>query len=233
MKRLPREVQHSAATSFFSFRDVDWKRTNAYSFGEYGQIRINLKGREPLGIVAPGAEYEKLTVFIMKKLAEIKDPATGERAITRICRKGDIYSGASLRDAPDILFEIKGLSYDSSVSFGFAKESIFGKPEFSDSGTHRRDGIIIAKGPGIREGLRLDGASILDVMPTVLCSMAQGILEDMDGKVLENIFRDGFLKDHPPRYSVKGPAKAVPKKELSLEEQEEVKKRLRSLGYLG
>ena len=33
---------------------VDWSRTRAYSFGNIGQIYVNLRGREPEGIVEPG-----------------------------------------------------------------------------------------------------------------------------------------------------------------------------------
>ena len=40
-------------------KDVDWSRTRAYTFGLAG-IYINLKGREALGVVSPGAEAAAL-----------------------------------------------------------------------------------------------------------------------------------------------------------------------------
>jgi predicted AlkP superfamily phosphohydrolase/phosphomutase len=50
---LPRDERPEFVTA------IDWSRTQAYSFGYYGQIFINLKGREPEGIVEPEA-YESL-----------------------------------------------------------------------------------------------------------------------------------------------------------------------------
>jgi predicted AlkP superfamily phosphohydrolase/phosphomutase len=38
--------------------NVDWDRTRAYALGVGGNIYINLKGREPNGLVQPGPEYE-------------------------------------------------------------------------------------------------------------------------------------------------------------------------------
>ena len=233
LKALPRGVQHSAATSFFSFQDVDWMRTKAYSFGEYGQIRVNLKGREPQGIVEPGEEYEKTVELIIKELSGLKDPVTGKHVISKVHRRDEIYSGTSLHNAPDILFEIKGLSFDSSVSFGFKKEEIFGKPEFLDSGTHRREGTVIAKGRNIKQKVLTGEATILDIAPTILYSMGIGIPEDMDGKVLEEIFREEILENNPPKYTGKRLSEKKAKKDLSRKEEKEVKRKLKSLGYLG
>jgi len=45
---------------FLSFEDVDWGRTKAYSMGSTaGQIYINLKGREPMGMVQPEANLKR------------------------------------------------------------------------------------------------------------------------------------------------------------------------------
>ncbi len=61
---LKREVvrgqgQGMLKTLFLSFEDIDWKRTQAYSLGNVGQIYLNVVGREPYGCVRPGAEYEQ------------------------------------------------------------------------------------------------------------------------------------------------------------------------------
>jgi len=47
--------------AFLSFNDVDWSRSVAYSFGRhYGPIYLNVRGREPQGIVEPGAAYDRV-----------------------------------------------------------------------------------------------------------------------------------------------------------------------------
>lgn len=49
---------------------------------------------------------------------------------------------------------------------------------------HREYGIIVMQGPGIREGDRVYGASVLDMTPTILTLFGLPIGDDMDGKPL-------------------------------------------------
>ena len=46
-----------------------------------GAIRINLKGREPEGLVEPGAEYEALRQEIADALIALENPETGKSAV--------------------------------------------------------------------------------------------------------------------------------------------------------
>jgi predicted AlkP superfamily phosphohydrolase/phosphomutase/tetratricopeptide (TPR) repeat protein len=55
---------------------------------------------------------------------------------------------------------------------------------------HRHFGIFCIKGPGIRAGEKLFGASLLDVCPTLLTLFGLPPGRDMDGKVLLNVFTD-------------------------------------------
>jgi len=69
--------------------------------------------------------------------------------------------------------------------------------DFPISGGHHVRGIVIAKGPGVRAGTRFDGASLLDVAPTVLWLLGLPIGADMDGKVLGAAFDPAWLAAHP------------------------------------
>ena len=73
---------------FLSFDDVDWARTQAFSIGNFGQIYINVKGRRPQGIVAPGAEYDALRERIIKAALELRDPDGGDRVIAMVSGMG-------------------------------------------------------------------------------------------------------------------------------------------------
>jgi predicted AlkP superfamily phosphohydrolase/phosphomutase/Flp pilus assembly protein TadD len=55
---------------------------------------------------------------------------------------------------------------------------------------HRPFGIFALRGPGVRAGERIYGASVLDVAPTALHVLRLPAGLDMDGKVLLNAFRD-------------------------------------------
>ncbi len=100
--KLKREVvrgqgQGLLKTLFLSFADVDWCHTVAYSLGNVGQIYLNVAGREPQGIVKPGTEYEQVRRQIMERLAELRDPETGEHVVETIYRREEIYHGDQLR----------------------------------------------------------------------------------------------------------------------------------------
>jgi len=233
-KLLPTSLQYDLATSFISFGDIDWAQTKAYAFGKYGQIFINLKGREPQGIVAPGEEYEQLLKEISKRLLKLVHPKTGEKMVREVLRKGELYQGPMLKKAPDLSFVIRDFRYDSSVQFGLGVKGIFGVPVFEDSGTHRREGILIASGRGIKSGFKIEGATLVDIAPLALYFLNLPIPEDMDGKVLVTTLKEDWMKSHPIRHKKKESknASSETKGELSPEEMEMVKKRLRSLGYL-
>jgi tetratricopeptide (TPR) repeat protein len=55
---------------------------------------------------------------------------------------------------------------------------------------HRQLGIFVANGPGLRKDERVYGASILDICPTLLHLFGLPVGEDMDGKVLLDIYEE-------------------------------------------
>lgn len=61
------------------------------------------------------------------------------------------------------------------------------------------DGVLFLFGPGVRRGLRLRGATIYDVAPTLLYALGQPAARDMDGRVLEAAFEPGFRSQYPVR----------------------------------
>ncbi|MBI3732387.1 MAG: alkaline phosphatase family protein [Chloroflexi bacterium] len=66
---------------FLSFRNVDWLNSKAYSFGRHvGSIYLNVKGREPRGAVAPGAEYERVRDEIVELAKDFRARAGLARA---------------------------------------------------------------------------------------------------------------------------------------------------------
>src|SRR5581483_10953398 len=66
-------------------------------------------------------------------------------------------------------------------------------------GVHDRgpDGFLIAVGDGIRPGATLEGASVVDVAPTILYLMGLPVARDMDGRVLTEILDEDFAHGHP------------------------------------
>jgi predicted AlkP superfamily phosphohydrolase/phosphomutase len=216
-----------------SLDDVDWSRTTAFSKGNYGQIFINLKGREKHGHIEPGTQYESVMKQIIEKLRALKDPDTGEGLIGPIWRREDLYTGPHTDQSPDIQFLPSDMTNKPLGTLDLTSNK-FITPVYGNSGDHRMHGIFIGRGPEIKQGLRVQNARIIDYAPTILHSFGVEIPSDMDGRVMEEVFTEEYLQKNPVRtYDASGyvePEKAIT---ISDEESDEIRERLRSLGYLG
>lgn len=218
---------------FLSLRDVDWHRSKVYSMGNFGQLFINLRGREPEGIVSPGEEYEAVVKDLIQRLESLVDPTSGERVIEKIMRRDEIYQGIYAERAPDIVFFTKNMEYKAMGLSDFSSSKVF-EPVFGTWGHHRMNGILICYGPGVvKDHTQINHAQIQDLAPTILYLMNQKIPVDMDGQVLLDIFTDDFRAHHSPRYEDQ--STSGNKKETDhLSEQEEaiLADMLHSLGYV-
>jgi hypothetical protein len=94
-------------------------------------------------------------------------------------------------------------------------------------------GIFLGRGPELRRGAKVEGARIIDFAPTILQSFGAEIPSDMDGRVLEEIFTEEFLRATPVRISSTGFAESEKSGAMTDEESEEIRERLRGWGYLG
>lgn len=213
-----------------SLQDVDWSKTTVYSKGNYGQMFVNLKGREPHGWISPGAEYERTCNMIVDKLKAIIDPNTKEKLIGQIWRREDLYTGAHVESAPDISFLPADMRYKPMGTLDLTSNK-FITDVYGNSGDHRMNGLYIAAGPNIKPNTRLSRARIIDVAPTMLYLMGHPIAEDMDGEVLTEMISEDYLRANPIR-STQAVDKQKMDVEFSDEDSEEVSSRLKSLGYL-
>lgn len=231
---------------FLSLSDIDWAHTRAYSIGYIGEIHINLKGREPCGLVAPGAEYERLREDLIRELRQLKTP-DGAPLVEHIWKKEEVYHGPHLSDAPDILFFPKNLETIAFGDFEFGSNRVL-EPSYGVSSAHRMNGILIATGPEIKIGAHIETPRLIDLAPTILHLLNLPVPEDMDGRVLDELltykrtveyggradapsrqehisqvgqWRDGASSFAPPRGAA-----------YSEEEEAEVIERLQNLGYI-
>ncbi len=236
---LKREVvrgngQGLLKTLFLSFEDVDWARTQAYSLGNVGQIFLNVAGREPQGCVQPGAHYEEVREAIMARLADLRDPATGEAVVEAVYRREDIYQGDHVERAPDILFLPRRLEYFGFGEYEFGSHQVIEPMRRGISGTHRMHGIFLAYGAGVRPGVVVEGAAITDLAPTMLHLMGEPVPKHMDGRVLQEILVDGARPVVYDSSSLStGGAQGSNGAGLSAADRDTLAERLRSLGYVG
>lgn len=225
--------QNLLKTLFLSFDDIDWSRTQAYSLGNVGQICLNVIGREPNGCVQPGAEYEQVRERIMVYLAELRDPDTGELVVEKIYRREEIYSGPQLELAPDIVFIPTRLEYFGFGEYEFGSHKIIEPMKRGISGTHRMNGVFMAYGNNIAPGVTVNGATLVDLAPTILHLMSAPVPEQMDGRILDELFTGDFEPLIPDQQVYEMAYANGNGGGLSDAEKQIIADRLRGLGYVG
>jgi predicted AlkP superfamily phosphohydrolase/phosphomutase len=217
---------------FCSLRDVDWSRTTAYSMGNYGQIFVNLKGREPQGSVSPGAEYEKVLNRLTEELYSLVDPESGERIVHKVFRREDVYCGKYVDRAADLMFLTKDMDYKALGLSDFNSPQIL-EPVYGCTGNHRMNGVLALRGKEvIRKGEVIGGAMIQDLAPTILYILGVPIPVEMDGVVLKDVFTTDFWEEQQAQYADAEDHTSLPRgRGYSPEEEEELARMLRGLGY--
>jgi len=98
---------------------------------------------------------------------------------------------------------------------------------------HRRFGVLILSGAGMRRNVTIEEATIYDVAPTVLALFGQPIPRSWNGRVLTEALTEGFVAAHPPRYRADDPERAPRGETVSDPAAADLIAKLRSLGYVG
>lgn len=226
-KVLPRNI-HRKLTSHAS-RNVMRKLGGIESKIDWNQSNV-LPCLSLLYLNSDQSKGEKITKKLIKELLKVKNPETGEQIVEKIYRKEEIYSNKNLPMAPDLVVVPRE---------GYQISNFVGKNVLVDSweggwvGTHEQNGIFIAYGPDIRKDAKVEGARIIDLAPTILHLMRLPVPDDMDGKVLRQVFEED---SDPARREVKYEDYQVTSGEIErkfVQREEEIKERLRKLGYLG
>jgi len=249
-RRLPNSVKAALKRSMPGVRDklesylfasaIDWGKTRAFSMGAYGNIWLNVKGREPEGIVEEDSQYEPLRDEICRKLLELKNPDNGERVVEKVHRREELYSGPFVKRAPDLIVQWTDYAYHSRQRFGERENTLFVDAQtmplsrLEMNGFHKLNGVFMAKGRGIKEDTGIEGARIMDIAPTILYICGVPIPDDMDGKVLTEIFTEEYNKAKKLRFKSHSATAGGDGGEYSYTDDEEasIKDRLRGLGYI-
>ncbi len=156
-------------------------------------IRINLKGREPAGIV-DNEEYHELRNYLIRELKNLRDPH-GEKVFDKVLSREECYSGNYIENAPDVMLLPRNMDY--ALSDTVRSKTFIERERF----IHKMNGLFMAYGPDIKRREKTDKFSLLDVAPTILHMSGLKIPNDMDGRVLMEIFReDSDLRKNGVKY---------------------------------
>jgi predicted AlkP superfamily phosphohydrolase/phosphomutase len=222
---------------FLSRRHIDWSRTKAYAQGNFGQIFLNLKGRQPSGCVAPeDARY--LIDDLKAALRAIPHPETGKPLVAHLHEREELYHGPNAALAPDLTVVLADWRYRTIGLHDFATHRVI-SPSFGPTGDHRMEGILIASGPAVRAGAQPLDAALLDIAPTVLHLLGIPVPSDLDGRVLTELVGPTVPRHHLPSLSPAFASVAAERttavlagSRYSAEDDAAIQQRLADLGYL-
>ena len=148
-----------------------------------GVVRFNLKGREPNGLVEPGADYDRLCAELTEDLLDLEDLDKGGKVVAEVVRTDGAQPGEHLVVLPD-LFVIwrKPVAFFrvGSKKIGALQARYVG----NRSGDHSHDSLLVARGPGIRPGAAAPMVRTVDVTASILAALG-GELGDIDGRPLD------------------------------------------------
>jgi predicted AlkP superfamily phosphohydrolase/phosphomutase len=223
-------LERLAESAFLSRRHIDWSRTRAYAQGNFGQIFLNLKGRQPQGCVAP-EDARALLDDLKAGLLAIPHPETGEPLVERVYERDELYHGPQAHLAPDLTVVPRDWRYRTIGLHDFTTNRLI-SPAFGPTGDHRMEGVLIASGPAIRAGASPEGANLLDIAPTILHLLGIPAPSDMDGRVLSEILDPSLAPSEASATpSGSGEGSEVPSA-YTEEEDAAIQQRLADLGYL-
>jgi len=218
------------------FRGIDWRHTRVFSeeLNYYPALWINRLGREPCGTVEEAA-VQPLVAELGDRLRAWKDPIDGGPVVERVMVRGELFEGPYANLAPDLGLQLRdpdGYSYCAMPSRGGAErnpirrmrdEEMVGRRGTTMSGSHRPYGMCTLAAPGVRPG-RCEDTTLPDAGATVLALMGIEHSQEADGVQ--------WGESRPKGSSSSSIISNADPMIYAREEEAEVVRRLRALGYL-
>jgi predicted AlkP superfamily phosphohydrolase/phosphomutase len=213
---------------------VVWPATRAYPFPSWrfpvSLIRLNVAGREPGGVVRPGAEAEGLQAEIRQALLGLRDPSTGARVVEAVSGRDELFAGPRVSEFAELFYRLAP-PYCAGSLRDFRGPLFYDEAE--PRACHSHEGVLLAAGPGIEPGTKV-AAQIADVAPTVLHLAGVPIDTYLDGEPCLDMFREAFRAATPVRRVDSDYAELITRQatEIGTEDDAYVREQLRKLGYL-
>jgi predicted AlkP superfamily phosphohydrolase/phosphomutase len=195
---------------------IDWSKTKAFPLEPcHAHIFINLKGRDPDGIVEP-RDYAAVQEEIIDALLAMRDPVTGTRVVAVAVRKEEaatlgVYEKQGYGRVGDVLFALRPqymanpFVYPVAVKYNDGTERLIPNPEgYEPAKLHRNfTGVHLAL-PGCREMhamvlvagktvphvQRDTPMNVIDLAPTLAHLLGIPVPKDAEGNILKEVFHD-------------------------------------------
>jgi len=181
---LPVQIQERLLAAQFR-KGTNWQNATAFAIPALftSFVRVNMRGREPLGVITPGAEYSTLLDRLEADLEQLVDPHTGNPAVRQITRTVTAFPPHPPVVLPDLFVEWQpGAHFMRRISHPHA-ELTQSAPSYFRGSYHSHRGFVAAAGPAIRVRGAIGEVPLLDLAPTCLALLGQPIPQTLTGKV--------------------------------------------------
>ena len=189
---------------------VDWDKTQAFPYFEPPFIWVNLKGRDPNGIV-PQSKFEATRDEIIEKLYEMRDQETGDKVISLALRREEAaYLGLNGDKIGDVVYflnppyEIYDEKFEHVNSSEVSRKQLK-YPDVYDAkrcfgahvyylptekfGNFSNSVPLIMSGPGVKENIKLNKpVNLIDLAPTLSYLLEIPKPKNADGRILYELF---------------------------------------------
>jgi len=192
---------------------INWKNTKCHPLEPcHAHIFINLKGRDPDGIVEP-EDYEKVQEEIIRALLGMRDPETGANVVALAVKKKEvgtlgIQKGAGFDRIGDVVYAWKPgymshpFIYRTAVKYRDGSERLIANPELYEPAVlcgnftgvhlalpsiHSMHAVMVLAGPGVSAYERKFPAKIIDVAPTLSKLLNIDVPSGAEGSVLYDV----------------------------------------------
>jgi predicted AlkP superfamily phosphohydrolase/phosphomutase len=153
---------------------IDWSRSRVFSIpsSDEALLRINVNGREPMGIVNAGAEFDEIVQRLRHEFGQLVNPLNGQQAVADVLSVDTTCPGPLRRDLPDVVAKWNmearvGADLDSP-SFGRLHGCGGHEVPPFYTGNHRNVAFAAMRGPSLPENIYKEEGHIIDVAPTLL-----------------------------------------------------------------
>lgn len=170
---------------------ANWRKTTAFAIPSFytGFLRVNLRGREPEGIVEAGAQYDALLQQLEADLRQLIDPKTGQPAIEKVVRSSELFGCGPPEVLPDLIVHWKSCPYFRDRVLHPKAELTQKRSEFFRDSDHIHRGFVAGAGPAIQEHGRIGNVEVLDLAPTFLALLGEPKCEQMNGNIIKDFIR--------------------------------------------
>ncbi len=165
---LPERCTSFLRARFGAASRVDWGKTTVFSLStdRNTYLRLNVTGREPSGIVDPGAEYERVLTLLENEFHALRNADTGQPAVAGIHRPQTLYPGRLAKDLPDLV-----IVWNAAAPLRCIESPRLGRlhqqPVENRSGNHRPEGFLFARGTAFAQVPRTERGDVMQLTPTL------------------------------------------------------------------